>query len=271
LQQVVWNLLANAIKFTPKGGRVEIRLQRVNSHVEIVVSDNGQGIKTEFLPHIFERFRQADGAITRTQGGLGLGLAIARHLVESHGGTIHADSPGEGQGSVFIVQLPLMPVRAADTAASGDGARVHPAAAQGATTQPTHSLAGVRVLAVDDQPDTLEMIAAILTGAGASVQTEVSAADALATLKRWQPDLLIADIGLPGEDGYALIGQVRALAPEQGGNTPAIALTAYARVEDRLRTLSAGFQMHVPKPVEPAELTTIVASLTGKTGTEAGA
>jgi len=261
LQQVVWNLLSNAIKFTPRGGRVEVRLARVDSHLEIAVSDTGQGISPEFLPHVFERFRQADSSSTRAYGGLGLGLAIVRHLVELHGGTVHAESPGQGQGATFTVKLPLSPLRSSDYGLRNETA----ADAQSATyNSPSAILEGLRVLLVDDDANTLEILSAVLAECGAQLLTAASAAEALKSLPQWKPDILICDIGMPGEDGYSLISKVRALAPEFGGQLPAVALTAYARAEDRRRALQAGFQIHVPKPVEPAELVTVVASLTGR-------
>jgi PAS domain S-box-containing protein len=259
LQQVIWNLLSNALKFTPRGGRVQVRLERVNSHVEIAVSDTGAGIVPEFLPHVFDRFRQADQRTTRQHGGMGLGLAIVRHLVELHGGTVMAESPGEGQGSTFTVLLPVAPVYQVGT----EGERVHPAARD---TLPSFDcvdrLDGLRVLVVDDEPDTRELLKAGLGQSGAQVTVAGSAAEALEAMQAAMPDLLISDIGMPGEDGYELIRRVRAQSEESGGRVPAIALTAYARVEDRMQALRAGYQMHVPKPVEMAELVAVAASLT---------
>jgi signal transduction histidine kinase/ActR/RegA family two-component response regulator len=260
LQQVMWNLLTNAVKFTPKGGRVQVHLQRVNSHVEIVVSDTGQGISAETLPVVFGRFWQADRGPTRTHKGLGLGLALVRHLAEAHGGTVTAQSAGEGTGATFIVRLPV-------TLAKLDSAtveRVHPTARVLMPTYIGPGLEGVRVLVVDDDLDALDLATAILTAARAEVRTCQSAAEALGVFRDWRPDVLIADIEMPVEDGLSLIRKIRALEPAQGGKVPAIALTAYGRVEDRLRTLSAGFSMHVPKPVDPSELTTVVASLAGR-------
>jgi PAS domain S-box-containing protein len=263
LQQVVWNLLSNAIKFTPKGGRVQVRLERVNSHVEITVSDTGVGIKPEFLEHAFERFRQADQTTTRDHGGLGLGLAIVRHLVELHGGTAVAESPGEGQGATFIVKLPIVPVYQKENLAE----RVHPAARD---TLPTYEcpdrLDGLKVLVVDDEPDTRELLKVGIGQCGAEVKTASSVQEALEAIEQERPDLLISDIGMPVEDGYDLIRRVRALPHESGGSVPAIALTAYARTEDRMRALRAGYQMHVPKPVEMAELVTVAASLVRRDG-----
>jgi PAS domain S-box-containing protein len=261
LQQVVWNLLSNAIKFTPKGGRVQVRLERVNSRIEITISDTGGGIKAEFLPHVFERFRQADQKTTRQHGGLGLGLAIVRHLVELHGGTVEADSPGEGQGATFVVKLPVVPLYQKESPAE----RVHPAARDAPPNYDClERLDGLKVLVVDDEVDTRELFKAGIGQCGAEVLTAGSAREALATLEEMRPDLLISDIGMPGEDGYELIRQVRALPAERGGRIPAIALTAYARMEDRLRALRAGYQMHISKPVELAELVTVMASLIGR-------
>jgi signal transduction histidine kinase/ActR/RegA family two-component response regulator len=258
LQQIVWNLLSNAIKFTPRGGRVQIRLERVNSHLEIAISDTGAGIVPEFLPHVFDRFRQADQRSTRQHGGLGLGLSIVRHLVELHGGTVRAESEGEGRGSTFTVLLPVAPVYQPEA----EGVRVHPAARD---TLPAFEcverLDGVRVLVVDDEPDTRELLKVGLGQCGAEVTAAASAAEALEAMVKVAPDLIISDIGMPGEDGYDLIRRVRQLTAEGGGRVPAIALTAYARVEDRMQALRAGYQMHVPKPVEMAELVAVAASL----------
>ncbi len=260
LQQVVWNLLSNAIKFTPKDGKVEVRLERVNSHVEILVSDTGSGISPEFLPYVFDRFRQVDGSTTRRHGGLGLGLAIVRHLVELHGGTVRVKSPGDGQGSTFTVELPLSIAHLAP----GEG-RVHPQTEDLATDpcqeNPKLNLKGIRVLVVDDEPDARETLQQILEHCDAEVRTADSAAEALRMVEEWLPDVLLSDIGMPGEDGYQLIRRVRQLSPERGGRTPAAALTAFARGEDRRRALLAGFQMHVAKPVDIQELAAVVASL----------
>jgi len=258
LQQVVWNLLSNAIKFTPRGGRVQVRLERVNSHVEVAVSDTGAGIVPEFLPYVFDRFRQADMKTTRQQGGMGLGLAIVRHLVELHGGTVKAESEGEGRGATFTVLLPVAAVYHSEE----EAARVHPAAR---STLPNFEscdrLDGLKVLVVDDEPDTREMLKAGLRQCGAEVSAASSAAEALEAIEQSPPDLLISDIGMPDEDGYELMKRIRGLPPERGGRVPAIALTAYARVEDRMQALRVGYQMHVPKPVELAELAAVAASL----------
>jgi PAS domain S-box-containing protein len=258
LQQVVWNLLSNAIKFTPKGGRVQVRLERVNSHVEIAVSDNGLGIAPDFLPHVFDRFRQADQRTTRQHGGLGLGLSIVRHLVELHGGTVRAESAGEGHGTTFTVLLPVAPVYQAEV----EGGRVHPAARD---TLPSYEcvdrLDGLKVLVVDDETDTRELLKVGLGRCGAEVTAASSTAEALEAIEAAMPDLLISDIGMPEADGYELLRRVRQLPAEAGGRVPAIALTAYARVDDRMQALRAGYQMHVPKPVELAELVAVAASL----------
>jgi len=258
LQQVVWNLVSNAIKFTPRNGRVQIRLERVDSHVEIVVNDTGQGIEADFLPHVFDRFRQADQRTSRQHGGMGLGLAIVRHLVELHGGSVDARSPGEGQGSTFTVLLPITPVYQVDL----NGERVHPAARDLLpTTECADRLDGLRVLIVDDESDTRELLKQGLEFCGAIVTLAASATEALEELNKTKLDVLISDIGMPGEDGYDLIKQVRMLPLESGGRIPAIALTAYTRVEDRLHALRSGYHMHVPKPVELAELVAVAASL----------
>jgi PAS domain S-box-containing protein len=263
LQQVVWNLLSNAIKFTPRGGRIEIRLQRVDSHIEIIVTDTGRGIKPEFLPFVFDRFRQADSTITRAHGGLGLGLAIVRHLVELHGGEVHAHSQGEGQGATFIVKLPL--VAGYDNHGSEPPAQRH---VRDGDSLPEFEcldqLEGLKVLAVDDEADTCDLLKAMLERCGAIVTIAGSAERALEALERSEFDLIVSDIGMPGTDGYELIQMVRKLPAERGGRTPAVALTAYARTEDRLRALRAGYEMHVPKPVEYLELVTVIASLTGR-------
>ena len=264
LQQVVWNLVSNAIKFTPKGGRVRVRLERAGSHAEIIVADTGAGIAPEFLPHVFDRFRQADQTTTRTHGGLGLGLAIVRQLVELHGGTVHVESRGEGHGATFTVSLPLLPVRAEMGAAEAEQ-RVHPTAHTGAAVDCPPELNDLHVLVVDDEPDTRDLIAAVLANCGARVTQAGSASEALDLFGRERFDVLVSDIGMPAEDGYSFIRKVRALTPEQGGRTPAAALTAYAREEDRIRALMAGYQMHVPKPVGPNELAAVVANLAGRT------
>ncbi|MFZ0681216.1 MAG: ATP-binding protein [Candidatus Binatus sp.] len=257
MQQIFWNLLSNAVKFTPRGGRIQVRLQRINSHVEVVVSDTGRGVDPKLLPHIFERFRQGDSSTTREHGGLGLGLAIVRHLVELHGGVVNAYSEGAGKGTEFILQLPIMvSVRGQEPGEQ----RVHPSVG-GNLSGRVPALAGLRVLVVDDEQDAREIVSIILGEAGAEIATASSTREALDLMERWKPDVLISDIGMPGESGYDLIRMVRALPPDKGGRTPAIALTAYARTQDRLKILSAGFQMHVPKPIEPTELATVVASV----------
>jgi PAS domain S-box-containing protein len=262
LQQIVWNLLSNAIKFTSKQGRVQVCLQRINSHVEIVVADTGQGISAEFLPYVFERFRQADSSITRSFGGLGLGLAIVRQLVELHGGTVHAESPGEGQGSTFTVKLPLIAVGL--TAIEPE--RVHPAVGGSVPFDCSPRLDGLRILIVDDDADIRDLLTYTLEVCGAEVMAAASADEAIAVLTASSTpmDILISDIGMPDEDGYALLRRVRALEPEHKGGIPAIALTAYARTQDRRAALLAGFQSHVAKPVEPAELIAVIANLAGR-------
>ncbi len=257
LQQVMTNLLSNSVKFTPNGGRIRVHLRRVNSQAEIVVSDNGIGIDPEVMPFIFERFRQGDASSSRKHGGLGLGLAIARHLVELHGGIISARSGGLGMGAEFEMQLPI--AEAPETLVVGDARSAHPSAPNGHHRMP--SLEGLRILVVDDEIDTREVVAAALGQAGADVAAVASASAAMELIPRWKPHVLVSDIGMPGEDGYALIRKVRALGSEHGGDIPAVALTAFARMPDRMKVLSAGYQMHVPKPVEPMELATVIASL----------
>jgi signal transduction histidine kinase/CheY-like chemotaxis protein len=262
LQQIVWNLLSNAIKFTPKRGRVQVCLQRINSHIEIIVTDTGQGISAEFLPYVFDRFRQADSSITRSFGGLGLGLAIVRQLVELHGGTVHAESPGEGQGATFTVKLPLMAIGPKAI----EPERVHPAAGGSVPFDCSPGLDGLRILIVDDDADIRALLIYTLEVCGAEVMAAASADEAISALTASSPpmDILISDIGMPDEDGYALLRRVRALEPENGGRIPAIALTAYARTQDRRAALLAGFQSHVAKPVEPAELIAVIANLAGR-------
>jgi PAS domain S-box-containing protein len=264
LQQIIWNLLSNAIKFTPQGGRVAVRLARVGAAARIRVTDTGRGISPEFLPYVFDRFRQADVSTTRTHSGLGLGLSIVRHLVELQGGTVRAESPGEGRGATFTVEFPLRPARAVRGRAGGalgrSGAREtgqrHP---DGFT-----ALEGLRLLVVDDEADARELLTVALERSGAEVTAVGSASEALREIERVRPDVLLSDIAMPGEDGYAFIRRVRAREAELGGRIPAAALTAYTREEDRRRALQAGFQMHVAKPVEPAELTAVVANLAGR-------
>ncbi len=258
LQQCVWNLLSNSIKFTPKGGRVQVTLERVNSHIEVCVIDDGEGINPEFLPHLFERFRQADASAARRHGGLGLGLSIVKQLVELHGGAVRARSPGEGSGAIFCVELPLMVVHSPKDAPL----REHPSGVTNiAPIFDRPSLADVTVLAVDDEADALRLVKRVLEDCGARVLTAASAEEAMDWVVRARPDMIVSDIGMPGEDGYAFIRRVRALAPEQGGRTPAAALTAFARPEDRTRALRAGYQSHIAKPVDSAELAAVVASL----------
>jgi PAS domain S-box-containing protein len=261
LQQIAWNLLSNAIKFTPKGGKVDIILERVNSHLELTVRDNGIGIKPEFLPQVFERFRQADASTTRSYGGLGLGLSIVKSLVELHGGTVQATSEGEGQGSTFIVNLPLAPIHEADQ-------REHPTTSRSSHAAQTAEidLSGVKVLVVDDEPDARTLIKRVLSQYRAEVETAGSADEGLQKLRTFAPSVLISDIGMPGRDGYQFIRDVRKLPADQGGKTPSVALTAFARSEDRTRAMMAGFQLHIAKPIEPQELVATVGSLANRVG-----
>ncbi len=258
LQQVVWNLLSNAVKFTPRDGRVQVRVERINSHVEIVVGDTGVGIGAEFLPHIFERFRQADASLTRRHGGLGLGLAIARHIVEMHGGSIQAASEGEGKGATFRVRIPVMIVHADPKLPEK---RVHRQAAKsGARTIP-RDLEGIHVLAVDDDEDALELLCEILEMAGASVSTASSGQEAIDKIHLEKPQVLIADLGMPVMDGFEVIHRVRHDDDPDVRNVRAAALTAYARSEDRAKTLGSGFELHLSKPIDPAELIAAVGAL----------
>jgi PAS domain S-box-containing protein len=265
LQQVFWNLLSNSVKFSPRGARVQVLLERDNSHVEVSVIDSGEGIRADFLPHVFERFHQADASATRTHGGLGLGLSIVKQLVELHGGTVRAASPGEGLGATFTVSLPLAPLHAEPLAGVDQRdpqERDRPAASDDAHCI---KLSGLKVLLVDDEPDARDLVKRVLEDCEAVVTTASSAAEAIEAVQRERPDIVLSDIGMPGEDGLTLIRKVRALGPANGGNVPAVALTAYARTEDRTRALLAGFQSHVAKPAEPDELIATIASLAGRT------
>lgn len=257
LQQIFWNLLSNAAKFTPKGGWIRLLSQRINSHIEIIVSDNGIGIEPEFLPFVFDRFRQGESGTSRQAAGLGLGLAIVRHLVELHGGSVRADSKGEGEGASFTIKLPILIA----PAEAGGADRVHPTAQELNSLTEGPSLKGLKILVVDDEDGAREVAAIILSQAEAEVRSAATASAALHIMDTWLPDVLVADIGMPEVDGYDLIRQVRARDSEKGGRVPAIALTALAKTQDRLRVLSSGYQMHVPKPVQPDELVTIVASV----------
>ncbi|MEG4988310.1 PAS domain-containing protein [Microcoleus sp. BR0-C5] len=254
LQQVVWNLLSNAVKFTPPGGRIEVVLDRVDTLAQITVTDTGKGIEPDFLPYVFDYFRQADSSMTRKFGGLGLGLAIVRHLVELHGGTVKSDSPGEGKGATLTVRIPLMPVQS-QTSPAG-------------TASPAQSfnLSGINVLAVDDDADARDLVVFLLEDCGASVTAVSNATDALAVLTESVPDLLLSDIGMPDTDGYMLMRQIRALAPDQGGLVPAIALTAYAGEIDYQQALAAGFQRHIAKPLDPDKLVQAIGEVLDRSG-----
>jgi signal transduction histidine kinase/ActR/RegA family two-component response regulator len=255
LQQIAWNLLSNAVKFTPERGRIEVRLEQKDSHVQLTVSDNGQGINPEFLPRVFDRFRQADSSTTRDYGGLGLGLAIVRHLVELHGGTVRAESAGESKGASFCVTFPLIAERIDSSVLSQSGEYGQ---------MDRNSLNGLRVLVVDDEPDARQIISTLIKRTGAEVMACESAHEALEAIEKWHPDVLMSDIGMPGEDGYSLINKVRSLPAERGGDVPAAAFTAYAREEDRQRALDAGYQMHIAKPVSSGQLVAMIAHLAGR-------
>jgi signal transduction histidine kinase/ActR/RegA family two-component response regulator len=258
LQQVAWNLLSNAVKFTPKHGRIDVSITRQDSRVDLRVTDNGAGIDADFLPRLFERFTQRDSSTTRRHGGLGLGLAIVRHLVELHGGNVTAESGGEGKGTAFTVTLPVRAV-AVDEAGAGAPTRAD------ATPQPLAiPLDGVRVLIVDDEADSRELVRSVLEPHGAMVRDAATADEAFDLLRAWRPDVLLADIGIPGEDGYSLIARIRSLAAGNGGDTPAAALTAYARPDHRRRALAAGFQEHAAKPLTPERLLALVSRLAGR-------
>ncbi|MBF2065529.1 MAG: PAS domain S-box protein [Calothrix sp. C42_A2020_038] len=278
LQQIIWNLLSNGIKFTPAGGEVEIKLTKLlpetnlESHtsvqkgscslVVIQVKDNGIGIKPNFLPYVFDRFCQADSSSTRLHGGLGLGLAIVKHLVELHGGNVGVESQGEGKGATFTVKLPLLRT---DEHSQSFCLPILPSNSSSSTLRFSPSLKGIRVLIVDDEADTRSFLVTVLQQSQAQVQAAASVEEALQLISESKPDVLVSDIGMPGEDGYSLIRKIRAMSADAGGNIPAAALTAYARIEDRLRAIQEGYQLHLPKPIEPAELTTVVASLVGRT------
>jgi CheY-like chemotaxis protein len=260
LQQVVWNILSNAAKFTPNSGRVEIYVSQSATHVHIQVKDTGPGIEPEFLPYVFERFRQADGSTTRIHGGLGLGLAIVRHLLELHGGTIAAENSKAGSGAIFTIRLPLP---------SGElrpEALAEAAAALKETQSEQASLEGLQILVADDETDALDLITVELAQHGAKVTAVTNAADALKALEQGRFDLLISDIGMPKIDGYELIRQIRKLEAGKDKRIPAVALTAYARVEDRMQAIVAGYSTHIAKPVDATELVTVVASLSGRLG-----
>ncbi len=260
LQQVVWNLLTNAIKFSSRGGRVQVRVERVNSHIELVVSDHGEGIPASFLPHVFDRFRQADSSRSRAHGGVGLGLSIARHLVEAHAGVIHAASDGPGQGATFTVMLPLFVYERPPAIVS----RSHPAAddvAIGKDALTPNALEAMEILVVEDHEDSRLILATLLEQRDARVHLASSAAEARALIEKQLPDVILADIELPGEDGYTFLRKLRELSPDAGGAVPAIAVTAFSRRVDRVRAFEAGFQMHMPKPVDPVELVATIRAI----------
>lgn len=254
LQQIVWNLLSNAVKFTPHGGKIQIRVEQDDANATVTVSDTGQGIDAEFLPRVFDRFRQADSSTTRSFGGLGLGLAIVRHLVELHGGTVSARSDGAGKGATFSASFPLLTERAQPI-------EVHSGEIHAAEQR---SLDGLRVLLVDDEVETRQIISTVVERTGAEVKTCTSAREALTELVAWRPHVILSDIGMPDEDGYSFINRVRSLPQHEGGTTPAAALTAYARDEDRKLALDAGYQMHIAKPIGAGQLVTLIARLAGR-------
>ena len=256
LQQIVWNLLSNAVKFTPQYGRIEVTLDRQTSYARLKVADTGQGIDPEFLPRVFDRFRQADSSTTRNYGGLGLGLAIVRHLVELHGGSVSADSAGKGNGASFYVSFPLVAERTEPLRLNLSGETLR---------HDLQALDGLRVLLVDDEADARQLIGTVIARTGAEVKACESASEALQVLAEWRPDVLMSDIAMPEEDGYSFIGKVRSLPRDKGGATPAAAFTAYARDEDRQRALDAGYQMHNTKPVSSGQLVAMIAQLAGRT------
>ena len=254
MHQIIWNLLSNAVKFTPHGGKISVRVDRDGSDARVSVRDTGQGIEAEFLPRVFDRFRQADSSTTRSFGGLGLGLAIVRHLVELHGGTVSAHSDGVKLGATFTATFPLLADRTEPVAV----AQCEQLSAD------SHSLDGLRVLLVDDEPEAREVISTVITRTGAEVKACTSARDALVKLMEWKPDVILSDIAMPDEDGYSFIGRVRSLPRDKGGETPAAALTAYARDVDRRQALDAGYQMHIAKPIGASQLVTMIARLAGR-------
>ena len=258
VQQMIWNLASNAITFTPRGGTVTVTLRRVDGSAEILVSDSGRGIAAEFLPHVFDRFRQGDASTTRLHGGLGLGLAIVRHLTELHGGSVAAHSDGEGRGATFVISIPLADARIGPTM---EAAGAHAAALATERSDTTRRLQGVRILVVDDEVDVRELVSAVFTRSGAEVRTAASSREALAALDSWTPSVIVCDVAMPAEDGYHFIQELRARPPERGGAIPAAALTAYARPEDREKALGAGYQVHIVKPADPVELSKAVERL----------
>lgn len=262
LQQIVWNLLSNAIKFTPEGGKVEVRLEAAGDSVQVEVIDTGIGIKPEFLPYVFDRFRQADSTTTRSYGGLGLGLAIVRHLVELHGGKVKADNNPDGVGAKFTVLLPLGKTHGESNGGAG-GSTAEFETSQGLASAHLPTLSSLRVLVVDDDDDTRDFLRTVLEEQGAQVQAVASAASAIVAMEQTWSNILVSDIGMPEADGYELIARVRAMEVRRGLKVPALALTAYARLEERRQALEAGFQMHISKPVEPAQLIAGVAKLAG--------
>jgi PAS domain S-box-containing protein len=263
LQQILWNLLSNAVKFTPEGGEVAVRLKRETTRIAITVSDTGEGIEPEFLPFVFDRFRQLDGAKTRAHGGLGLGLAIVRHMVESHGGAVSAASPGRGRGASFTVTFPLTSSRT-ETGEDERARLTNAGKTSQSRAQSPYPLEDLRVLVVDDELDARELFYSMLTNYGAEVKVCSSAAEALQTLDEWQPDVLVSDIGMPREDGYEFMKKVRARGPERGGRIPAVAVTAYAGARDERHAFATGYQMYISKPVEPGRLAATIASLAGR-------
>ena len=261
LQQIFWNLFSNSIKFTPQGGEVRIEVKRSASQVRVSISDTGVGISAEFIPYIFDRFRQADGSTTRTHGGWGLGLAIVKHLIQLHVGNVEVESEGKNKGSTFTVILPLAPASAEEDTKN---AEVSEQESNGQPFGAAKILEGLRILVVDDELDSRELVSAILTRCGSEVRCSESAADAMQTFKEWQPDVVISDIGMPVEDGYSFIKRLRKLRTKRAKQIPVVALTAYVNRQDKARALAAGFQAHIAKPVEPEALVKLIADATGR-------
>ncbi|HKO95796.1 MAG TPA: response regulator [Pyrinomonadaceae bacterium] len=261
IQQILWNLFSNAVKFTPEGGKVRVEIRRKDANVQIIISDTGVGITPEFLPYIFDRFRQADGSTTRIHGGLGLGLSIVKHLVQLHRGTVEVASGGKDQGSTFTISLPLAKVTADSVIEAAPDGELE---SKSPPSEFSKVLKGLRIVVVDDEGDSRDLVKAILTRYGSEVNCCESAAEALKAVRDWKPDLIISDIGMPTEDGYSLIRKIRKMRSKQARETPAVALTAYVTKEDREGAITAGFQLHISKPIEPAELVMSIASVTGR-------
>jgi CheY-like chemotaxis protein len=264
LQQIAWNLLSNAVKFTPEGGRIEVRLAEENNRVRLEVKDSGVGIAPDFLPYVFDRFSQADSSVTRSFGGLGLGLAIVRHLIELHGGTVGVMSAGEGLGAAFLVTLPLATTEVPADARAAGAARDSESSTMGEKQASYPALDGLRVLVVDDDADTRTMVTMVFERCGSEVRASATAREALDIFELWHPEVMVCDIGMPDEDGYSFIRRVRLAEAHRTQQTPAVALTGYARSEDRARALASGYQMHIAKPIDPLQLANAITKLANR-------